>query len=821
MKKNNTDKKIVTPIVSNLFLRILLALIKFNIGLGRILSSSLLFLLKSFFTVGIVITLLGRLIGKLFFKAARYSKKVFFELLKKSQRYGKDVIRYVNHLLVAFKQYGVQKYIFFQKKLKRFCKKTYKSAVVSVHSFSSLIELKKKECIKEIVHFFNKITGTFIRNSKKAKQKIKKPVLTLPSVPTVVVPSFTLPSIHFPSIPVHFSFKKLTAKRFISLTLFGLSLSVFVVLLIQVHTFLSLVPNPKSENDFSLPASTLIYDRNNNLLYSSYDDINRIPVRLSQIPVFLQNAVIAAEDQRFYSHHGIDMISIVEASLYNVTHKNVHGASTLTQQLAKNVFLSGDRNFLRKIKEAVIAIRIENNFTKKQILEMYFNTVSFGGNTSGIEAASQMFFGKSTMNLSKSESVFLASLPVGPTYLLYSQDSKAKQERMEYVLHRMKNLHMISEKEEIAIAKQNLKVNPPIVYKRAPHFVDYILSLLSQKYDKTTIEKGMIVHTTLDLSLQNSIQQTILSYIASEKMNNIQNAAAVVANPSNGDILAMVGSGNYYGEDGGQYNVAVSERQLGSAVKLITYALALETSYKPETPIVDGPVSFKEYPDYHPRNYDGKYHGTLTLKSAFANSYNIPALKVGYQLGLDKIAELGRKMGISEYTFENNSYPLAMVLGGREMQLLHLTQAYGVVANHGKLLTFDGVETITDHSGNMIYKKDITHQTQVLSEKTSAQIYDILSDSKARIPAFGISPQFEFPGVKVGIKTGTSNNDIDNTAFAFTPNLVVGTWMGNNDNTPMYNIASGYVGASAIMHDITKKALENQTIAVSLNPVTH
>jgi penicillin-binding protein 1C len=594
-----------------------------------------------------------------------------------------------------------------------------------------------------------------------------------------------------------------------------------MVLFIQVHTFLSLIPNPRSSADFSLPASTLIYDRNNNLLYSSYDDINRIPIPLSQVPVFLQNAVVAAEDQRFYSHHGIDMISIIEASLYNMTHKNVHGASTLTQQLAKNVFLSGDRNFLRKIKEAVIAFRIENNFSKKQILEMYFNTVSFGGNTSGIEAASQMFFGKSAKDLSKSESVFLASLPVGPTYLLYSQDTKAKQERMEYVLHRMKNLKMITEKEEMSIAKKTLNVSPPLVYKRAPHFVDYILNIISQKYDKTTIEKGMIIHTTLDLTLQNSIQQTILSYISLEKVNNIQNAAAIVANPSNGDILAMVGSGNYYEENGGQYNVATSPRQLGSAVKIFSYALALETSYKPETTIVDAPVSFKEFPDYHPRNYDGKYHGVLTLKSAFANSYNIPALKIGYQLGLDKRADLGRRMGISEYVFENNSYPLAMVLGGREMQLLHLTQAYGVVANKGKLLPFDGIESITDHQGNTIYKKNIANQTQVLSEKTSNEIYDILSDSKARIPAFGISPQFDFPGVKVGIKTGTSNNDVDNTAFAFTPHLVVGTWMGNNDNTPMYNIASGYVGASAIMHDITQKALENQTIAVSLSNVNH
>ncbi len=614
----------------------------------------------------------------------------------------------------------------------------------------------------------------------------------------------TIPVVH----PIH-----LERYHIVIATGAGVILALVILGGVQIHAFVAQTPNPQTLSDFSMPASTLIYDRNGTLLYSSYDNINRIPVPLSQVPVFLQNAIIAAEDKRFYSHWGIDPLSIVQASWYNLTHEQTHGASTITQQLAKNVFLSEERTLVRKLQEALIALRIERNFTKHEILELYFNTVSFGGNTSGVEAASQRYFGKHASELNKKESIFMATLPVGPSYL--SANQKLQKERVVYVIEGMIDANTIGAAEGKKLQETTISLNPPLVYKRAPHFVDYVLQEIEKRFDKPTIEKGLIVHTTLDLDLQNQAQKSILDYVSNQQYNNIHNAAALVADPRNGDILAMVGSGNYYDNNGGQYNVVLSPRQLGSAVKLITYSLALETTYTPDTIIQDAPVTFREYPEYRPRNYDGKFHGNVTLRSAFANSYNIPALKVGYQLGIDNVAAMGYKMGIEELNPETSDYTLAMVLGGKEISLFNLTQAYGVVANNGQRVPFNPFLLVTNHQGYTVYKKTI-EEIPVLSSKTAQSIYDILSDGGARAPAFGRSYQFEFQGRKVGIKTGTSNDNVDNTAFAFMPSMVVGTWMGNNDNTPMYNIASGYVGASAIMHSITQQALQKQQSTISM-----
>jgi membrane peptidoglycan carboxypeptidase len=579
-----------------------------------------------------------------------------------------------------------------------------------------------------------------------------------------------------------------------------------------LYYLMSALPSPRSLSDFALPASTQIYDRNGILLYSAYADVNRVPVEYEELPQTLIDATLAAEDKNFFHHHGFDFMRIAKAGLHNMTGNDLHGASTITQQLAKNVFLSQERTVERKLKEAVITMRIESNFDKKQILELYFNTISYGGNTLGIESAAQKHFGKHVSELSKKEAVFLASLPVAPSILLYHPQKDFNYEnRMQHIMDRMVEMKKITEAEKEEIQKEELVLLPSAAYKRAPSFVDYVLTRLEEKYGKEYVfQKGFIVNTSLDLKLQNNTQRELLEQIMGYKNNNITNGAVLVINPQNGDILTMIGSANYFDPEGGQYNVVTSPRQMGSAVKLLTYAAALERGYKPDTMVTDRVRSFKEYPEYVPRNYDGKEHGIITLKEAFANSYNLPALDIAYTIGVDRVADLGAQMGIPELDKEPGELPLAMTLGGVEITLEHLTQAYGVIANDGQDIEIDPFISIKDYDGNVLYeKKNTADSKQIVKKETAQAIYTILSDPNARAAMFGSPEQFDFPGAQVAIKTGTSNDDRDNTAFAFTSDFVVGTWMGNNDYTPMRNIASGYSGATSIMYTVTAELLEN------------
>lgn len=570
------------------------------------------------------------------------------------------------------------------------------------------------------------------------------------------------------------------------------------------------IPNPHSLSDFQMPAATLIYDQKGTLLYSTYTDSNRIPTTLQSVPPFMVEATLAAEDKRFYQHHGIDLVSFVRASFHNLISSQKQGGSTLTQQVARSVFLNRQKTLSRKMMEAVIALRMEQNLTKNQILELYFNTTPYGGNAIGVEAAAQQYFGKSVSELTDKEALFLVSITPAPT--VYGRDQRKDSPRIQYVLGQMRENKQITDQKYTELLTAPLTFAPQITYKRAPHAVDYILNELVQKFGEDTLNQGLVVKSSIDLDTQNRFQQMVSEEVAlHSKTFQFSNASALVVTPQDGRIISMVGSANYFDLSQGQVNLTTSPRQLGSTMKIVPYSYALEHGFTPETMIADVPTTFKDYNNYTPHNYDHNFHGNISLKQAFANSYNIPALKVTHQLGVGNVAQFGVQMGIEEFAHLDTKPPLSLAIGGVETTLEHLTQAYQIIANNGQKVPLSIIDSVTDFHGQSLYNRKV-ESTQVVEPKTATQIFAILSDPKARQSAFGHPAYFAFPEDQVAIKSGTSNDLRDNVTFSFTRSFVVATWVGNNDGSNMRNVASGYSGASVIMHEITTYLLNNSVI---------
>lgn len=599
--------------------------------------------------------------------------------------------------------------------------------------------------------------------------------------------------------------------------LVSLLLSFFVVLVLWLAAlslqFLATIPFPSNPDDLPIPGATQIYSSDGTLLYTAYDSAYRLPVDLEEIPDIVQLATLASEDKRFYQHGGIDFTATARAAWYNLTHDDLHGASTLTQQLARTAFLNREQTLHRKVEEALIAYKLEQLFTKDEILEMYLNTVPYGGVAVGIEAASQQYFSKSVGDLSEIEAVFLASLTPAPSvYGSTTQSEEQTHALITETLSRMVAAEFITEQEAVEISHQPLGFEPLFIGKRAPHAVDYILAETQRIPNAADSSEGLIITTSLDLELQETLEQYTATTIANYATRyNMTNAATVVADAKTGSLQAMVGSPSYWSTEG-QYNAATATRQLGSTLKIIPYALALEGKYSPETLIKDTPVVFKDYDNYRPKNYDNRYHGTISFKKALANSYNIPAIKLTYILGVKNVADLGYAMGISEYAFED-FVPLSLAIGGVDTTLLNLTQAYQTVANGGEKIQLGFIETITTHDGRLIYQRPVAGE-QVISEQTAYELFDMLSDARARQSAFGRPRLFEFP-TAVAIKTGTSNDVRDNVAVAFTQDFVVASWVGNNDNSSMRGVVSGSVGASLFMNTATKSVLSEHYTATN------
>ena len=529
---------------------------------------------------------------------------------------------------------------------------------------------------------------------------------------------------------------------------------------------------------------------------------------ISQISQNIQNATIAIEDPNFYQNHGVEFTAILRAILVDVfTLSAAQGGSTLTQQVVKNTLLTDSKSITRKFEEWILAIKLDRVLTKSQILELYLNQSPYGGNLYGVEQASETFFGIHAADVDVAQAAYLAAVLPAPSYYSpYGNHKKDLDARKNLVLEKMLEHGYLTQAQETAAENEVVTFQPQRTSSIvAPHFVFYVQQYLEQKYGPDALEQGgWKVITTLDADLQAKAEAVVQEHAATQQSQfNASNTGMIALDPTNGQILVMVGSRNYFDTTiDGNFNVTLAPRQPGSAFKPFVYAEAFEKGYTPDTVVFDTQTQFSTScspydvtndtpPCYSPVNYDGLFRGPMTLRDALAQSINVPAIKVLYLAGIDDSLELAKSMGIS--TLGNASqYGLTLVLGGGEVTLLDMTSAYGVFAQDGMRYPATAIMKIEDANGNVI--EDDTQQagTQVMPATIAEQINDILSDPVAKAP-LGENDLLVFPGRDVAVKTGTTNDFKDAWTIGYTPNLVVGIWAGNNDNTPMVRKVSGFI----------------------------
>lgn len=579
------------------------------------------------------------------------------------------------------------------------------------------------------------------------------------------------------------------------------------------------VPSGDLKANWKPNQTTTIYDRSGeHVLYEIHGEENRKIVPHDGISDNLRKVTIAAEDDSFYSHGGFDIKSIIRALKVNLQRDHVsQGGSTITQQLARNVYLTREKTIKRKIKELLIAIKIERNNSKQDILDYYLNTVPYGANAYGAETASQIHFGKSASELSLDEAALLAALPKAPTY--YSPYGNHKNElllRQQSIIQRAADLGIVTQQEALSAKKENTlaKVHDFENKIVAPHFVFYVIEDLEKKYERDYLEKaGLQVITTLDYDLQKMGEAVIEEGVN----NNVKkyggfNAALVAVDPKTGGILAMVGSKDYFATDiDGQVNVTTSLRQPGSSIKPIIYATAFENGFQPETRVTDVSTNFG--PDgsgrnYIPRNYSGTFRGNVSMRQALAMSLNIPAVKTLNSVGIDAAINMAERLGVDTFT-DRLRYGLSLAIGGAEVTLLKETGAYSVFANDGVRQNITPIEKIINSDGSVENIIDQKNGRQVINAEVARKVSSILSDNDARTPVFGPRSPVFIEGRKVAAKTGTTQEFKDAWTVGFVPSLAVGVWTGNNDSSPMKGGADGVFVAAPIWHSFMVKALEN------------
>lgn len=576
--------------------------------------------------------------------------------------------------------------------------------------------------------------------------------------------------------------------------------------LIWVSTFK--IPDLATLRTQTLVDSTKIYDRTGNtLLYDLNPNVKRTVVSFDQISQHLKDASIAIEDDSFYSHSGVRPLAFLRAAFVNFTSGSFkEGGSTITQQVVKNSLLSSDKTIARKIKEWVLSIRLEQIADKDTILNLYLNTISYGGNHFGIEEASQAFLGKKAIDLNIAESAYLAAIPQAPThYSPYGNYVKDLEARKNLVLKKMLDNKFISqnEYEKALIEKVAFQTGGKQGIK-APHFVMFIKSYLEKKYGEDKVANGGLkVITTLDYNLQQQAETLGKKYALQNKDQFLaSNVALLAMDPKTGQILSMVGSRDYFDKEiQGNFNVTTATRQPGSTFKPFIYAEGFNQGYTPDTLLFDAKTQFSTScqpddlssapPCYSPNNYDGLNRGPITVRNALAGSINVPAIQMFYMVGQTKALELAKSMGITTLG-DVNQYGLTLVLGGGEVSPLDMTSAYGVFATGGIRNPYTGIISVQDNTGATLEEFSL-NSTQVLPEQTALQISDILNDNEARSSEFGSNSPLYFPGKDVAVKTGTTNNFVDAWIIGYTPNLVVTAWAGNNDGSPMVKKIAGYI----------------------------
>ena len=594
---------------------------------------------------------------------------------------------------------------------------------------------------------------------------------------------------------------------------------IFFALLVGTVTFFWFVlgdlPSPTKLNSLSYPQSTQIYDRNDTLLYTIFVNRNQTFIPLTTIPKNVQDATIAIEDKDFYHHGAIDLRGIARSLIAIVFHHQTQGGSTLTQQLVKNSLLTTEQTVPRKIKEVLLSFITEALYPKNKILEMYLNQIPYGGTAWGIEAASQTYFGKHAKDLDLAQSALLAGLPEAPTsYSPFGAHPELAKVRQTEVLTDMYQQGYITKAQFDKAEKE------PLIYKqfanniKAPHFVLWIKDLLVKKYGQAMVEEGGLkVKTSLDLNLQNFAQDTVASEVAKLTNYHVGNGAALITNPQTGEILAMVGSRGYFDPDiDGNVNVTLALRQPGSSIKPINYAVGLIKGYTAATPFIDEPTCYPSGSgaQYCPGNYDGKWHGVVQMRYALANSINIPAVKMLKVNGIPDMIATASAMGITTFT-DPSRYGLSLTLGGGEVTMLDMAQAYGVFADEGYKVTLHPILQVTDSTGKVLEQytppTSFIFGKQVLPDGVAYIISNILSDNNARELEFGANSPLQVGRYTVAVKTGTTNDFRDNWTIGYTPSYLAAVWVGNNDNTQMNGLVSGITGAAPIWHDLMEHLL--------------
>ncbi|MGB2762396.1 MAG: PBP1A family penicillin-binding protein [Minisyncoccales bacterium] len=572
------------------------------------------------------------------------------------------------------------------------------------------------------------------------------------------------------------------------------------------------LPRPENFMEKQFIESTKIYDRTGEvLLYNIYGEEKRTIIALDAVPEQLIQAIITAEDRNFYKHHGIDYRGVMRAILVNLKLKKpAQGGSTITQQLIRSSFLTLSKTAERKIREIILTIELERKYTKDQIMEWYLNQVPFGSNAYGVEAASQTYFKKSVQDLSLEESAILASLVCGPSRLSpYGQNEDRLLGRKDYVLKGMAEEGYISKEEAEEAKKREISFAPKLVEIKAPHFTLYVKSQLEREYEREDDsnflkENGLKVYTSLDWELQHLAETAVEDRAKINEGYQAHNASLVALNPKNGEVLAMVGSKNYFGESFPEgcnpekdclftpkVNIAIYGigRQPGSAFKPFVYVTAFQNGYDGETTVIDEETNFGLWGDkeYIPQNYDNKFRGEVTLREALAQSINVPSVKVlvnfcgsTVQESIENSVKTAQKLGI---TTLRPSYGPAIVLGGWEVRLLEMTSAYGVFATEGLKVPPVTILRIEDAQGNIIKENKKTPQ-RVLGIQETRLLNNILSDNEARAPLFGYNSSLYIKDFNTAAKTGTTEEYKDAWTIGYSPSIVCGVWAGNNDNSP-------------------------------------
>lgn len=597
------------------------------------------------------------------------------------------------------------------------------------------------------------------------------------------------------------------------------------------------LPDFNNFENRSITSSTKIYDRTGKIvLYNIHDNVRRTEVPLAEISPYIRQATISIEDSHFYEHHGFRPTSFMRALFANIlTGGFSQGGSTIDQQIIKNALLTREKTVTRKLKEIILSLKLDNEVPKDTILQIYLNESPYGGTLYGVEEASMTYFNKHAKDVNITEASYLAALPQSPTYYSpYGKHLDLLEKRKNLVLERMFTLGYITEAEKNTSQKETVSFERDASNSgKALHFVMYIREYLEQKYGVDVVENGGLkVITTIDYDLQQKFEDTVKTgALQNEKKFNAKNAALVAIDPRTGQILSMVGSRDFFDKDiQGQYNITTAQRQPGSSIKPIVYAAAFKLGYTPETVLFDVPTQFSTACDayghphsgasesscYMPENYDGTFRGPMSLRDALAQSMNIPAVKLLYLTGLNNTIALAQSMGLSTLT-DPSRYGLSFVLGGGEITLLELTNAYGVFANNGIYNKPQGILEVRDND-NTILEKFIPQEQEVLPESVTSLVSSVLSDQVAKIPAYGVNSPLSFGDRPVASKTGTTNDFRDVWVIGYTPSIVIGMWGGNNDNTPIDKKVAGLVLAP-IWHKAMAQALESTPIEYFPDPL--